>query len=56
MRDKPRPRELGGPTSRDELRRVAPGPYVVRLELGTRKLERPIVVQEWPADPLGRVH
>jgi photosystem II stability/assembly factor-like uncharacterized protein len=54
-RDQPRPRELGGPTSRDELRRVAAGDYVLRLTLGKRQLERHIVVQEWPADRLGRL-
>jgi len=54
-RDKPRPRELGGPTSRDDLRRVLPGEYVVRLTLGKRPLEQRIAVQDWPADRLGRL-
>jgi hypothetical protein len=54
-RDKPRPRELGGPTSRDELRRVAAGEYVLHLTLGRRQKERRIAVQEWPADRLGRL-
>ena len=54
-RDKPRPRELGGPTSRDDLRRVLPGEYVVRLTLGKRPLEQRIVVQDWPADRVGRL-
>jgi photosystem II stability/assembly factor-like uncharacterized protein len=55
LRDKPRPRELGGPTSRDELRRVLPGEYVVRVTVGSRTLERRITVREWPPDRLGRV-
>lgn len=55
-RDSARPRELGGPTSREELRQVSPGSYVVRLELGAHKLERRIVVVEWPPDRLGRLH
>ena len=54
-RDTPRPRELGGPTAREELRQVPPGSYAVRLELGSHKLERSIVVVEWPADRLGRL-
>jgi photosystem II stability/assembly factor-like uncharacterized protein len=54
-RDKPRPRELGGPTSRDELRRALAGEYVVRLTLGKRRLEQRIVVQDWPSDRLGRL-
>jgi len=54
-RDTARPRELGGPTSREELRQVPPGSYVIHLELGSRKLERRIVVAEWPADRLGRL-
>jgi hypothetical protein len=54
-RDKPRPRELGGPTSPADLKRVEPGEYVVQLTLGGRKLERRIVVKAWPADRLGRI-
>jgi len=54
-RDKPRPRELGGPTSRDELRRAPAGEYVVRLTLAKRRLEQRIVVQDWPPDRLGRL-
>ena len=54
-RDKPRPRELGGPTSRDELRRALAGEYVARLSLGKRRLEQRIVVQDWPPDRLGRL-
>jgi photosystem II stability/assembly factor-like uncharacterized protein len=54
-RDKARPRELGGPTSRDDLKRVEPGDYVVQLAVGSRKLVQHIVVREWPADRLGRI-
>jgi len=54
-RDKPRPRELGGPTARDELRRALAGEYVVRVTLGKRRLEQRIVVQDWPPDRLGRL-
>ena len=54
-RDKPRPRELGGPTARDELRRALAGDYVVRVSLGKRRLEQRIVVQDWPADRIGRL-
>ena len=55
LRDRPRPRELGGPTAPAELRRVLPGEYVVRLTLGERRLEQRIVVQDWPADRVGRL-
>jgi photosystem II stability/assembly factor-like uncharacterized protein len=54
-RDKARPREKGGPTSTAELKRVLPGNYVVHLTVGRAKLSQPIVVEEWPADKLGRV-
>lgn len=54
-RDKARPRELGGPTSREELKRVEPGDYVVQLAVGQRKLTQRIVVRDWPADRLGRI-
>jgi photosystem II stability/assembly factor-like uncharacterized protein len=54
-REKPRPRGLGDPTSRDELRRVGPGRYVVHLTLGARKLEQPIDVVDLPPDRLGRI-
>jgi len=54
-RDRPRPRGLGDPTSADELRRVGPGEYVVRLTLGKRKLERKITVIDLPPDRLGRI-
>ncbi|MGH7568393.1 MAG: VPS10 domain-containing protein, partial [Gemmatimonadales bacterium] len=55
MRDRPRARELGGPTSREELRRVLAGEYTVHLTVGKLKLERKVVVRDWPADRLGRV-
>jgi photosystem II stability/assembly factor-like uncharacterized protein len=54
-RDKPRPRGLGDPTTPEELRRVLPGDYVVRLTFGKRKLERPITVIDLPPDRLGRI-
>jgi photosystem II stability/assembly factor-like uncharacterized protein len=54
-RDKPQPRGLGGPTSREDLKRVEPGDYVAQLVAGSRKLTQRIVVREWPADRLGRV-
>ena len=54
-RDKPRPRELGGPVTPAELRRVAPGQYVVTLTVGSKKMKQPIVVTEWGEDRLGRV-
>jgi photosystem II stability/assembly factor-like uncharacterized protein len=46
-RDKPRPREKGGPTSTAELKRVEPGEYVVRLTVGKEKLERRVKVEAW---------
>jgi photosystem II stability/assembly factor-like uncharacterized protein len=55
LRDRPRPRELGGPTAPADLRRVQPGEYVIRLTLGERRLQQRIVVRDWPADPLGRL-
>ena len=54
-RDKPRPREKGGPTSTAELRRVEPGDYVVHLTVGKLKMEQPVKVQAWPADTVGWV-
>ena len=54
-RDRPRPREKGGPTDLTDLKQVLPGSYVVHLTVGKIKLERPIVVQDWPTDQLGRV-
>ncbi len=55
MRERPRPRELGGPTAAADLRRVPAGDYVAHLTLGSRKLEQHIVVRDWPADRLGRL-
>src|SRR2546422_8330629 len=49
-REKPRPREKGGPTSTAELKRVLPGEYVVHLTVGKLKLERKVTVQELPPD------
>ncbi len=54
--DKPRPRELGGPTSRDELREVLPGTYTVTLKVGDRELTQPVVVEAgWVEKTPGRV-
>ena len=54
-RDKPRPRELGGPTTREELKQVEPGEYVAHLTVGARQLSQRVAVREWPADRLGRL-
>jgi photosystem II stability/assembly factor-like uncharacterized protein len=54
--EKPRPRELGGPTSPQELRRILPGTYTVSLKVGDQKLERLIVVEEgWLERLPGRI-
>ncbi|MBX6363330.1 MAG: hypothetical protein IRZ00_05630 [Gemmatimonadetes bacterium] len=42
----PRPREMGGPLGRDELRRVLPGRYTVTLKVGDATFERPILVED----------
>ena len=47
-RDRPRPREKGGPTNPADLRRVLPGDYVVQLEVGGRKMRQTITVTDWP--------
>ncbi|MDB4948350.1 MAG: hypothetical protein JWM27_999 [Gemmatimonadetes bacterium] len=49
-RDRPRPRELGGPLGGD-LRRVEPGEYTVTLEVGGRKMQQKVTVRAWPATP-----
>jgi hypothetical protein len=49
-RDRPRPREKGGPTSQAELRRALPGEYVVLLDVSGRKMRQPITVTEWPQE------
>jgi hypothetical protein len=54
-RDKPRPREKGGPTTPAELRRVSAGDYLVTMTVGGKKMQRGIKVQDWPADRVGRV-
>ncbi len=41
----PRPRELGGPITPDELRQVLPGRYTVTLKVGDVTMTRPIVVE-----------
>ncbi|HET9982454.1 MAG TPA: hypothetical protein VFQ38_02655 [Longimicrobiales bacterium] len=42
----PRPREMGGPLDRDELRRVPAGRYTVTLKVGDATLEQPILVED----------
>jgi photosystem II stability/assembly factor-like uncharacterized protein len=54
-RDRPRPRELGGPTSAAELRRVEAGEYVVRAAVAGRRQQQGVLVAEWPQDALGRL-
>ncbi|MBI4539459.1 MAG: hypothetical protein HY704_08125 [Gemmatimonadetes bacterium] len=52
----PRPRELGGPLSEDELRNVLPGLYVVELKIGETTLRQTILVEEgWVERTPGRV-
>jgi hypothetical protein len=51
-RDKPRPRELGGPVKRDELKRVLPGEYIVHLSAGREKLETRVSVSAWESTPV----
>ncbi len=54
--DRPRPRELGGPTSSADLREVLPGEYVVSLKVGESEFEQTIVVEEgWIERMPGRV-
>ena len=54
--EKPRPRELGGPTSADELKRVLPGEYTVELKVGDETLRQPLVVETgWVEKEPGRV-
>ncbi len=55
-RDRPRPREKGGPTDPADLKQVLAGSYVVHLRTtGSVTLERPVTVVDWPSDRLGRV-
>jgi len=42
----PRPRELGGPTTPDELRQVLGGRYTVSIKVGSKTLTRDIVVED----------
>ncbi len=42
----PRPRELGGPTSRNELREVLPGTYSVSLRIGDETMTQTFQVHE----------
>ena len=43
---RPRPRELGGPTSPNELRQVLPGTYVVELDAAGAKQTQRIQVED----------
>jgi photosystem II stability/assembly factor-like uncharacterized protein len=55
-RDRPRARELGGPTTPAELRRVLGGEYTITIKAAGLTLTRQVVVRpEWPDDRLGRV-
>ncbi|HEX7118876.1 MAG TPA: hypothetical protein VF212_08820 [Longimicrobiales bacterium] len=52
----PRPRRLGDPTSRDELRKVPPGTYTVTLEAGEHTMTRTLVIEKgWPERNHGRI-
>jgi hypothetical protein len=53
---KPRPRELGGPTSPNELRQVLPGTYVVELDAaGTKQTQNVQVEDGWVENTPGRL-
>ncbi len=53
---KERPRELGGPTSREELREVLPGRYSVTLKVGDQTFTRVFeVIQGWEEKTPGRI-
>lgn len=55
-REEPRPRELGGPTEPDELRRVRPGTFEVTLEAGEATFTRTVVVKGgWIRRTPGRI-
>jgi photosystem II stability/assembly factor-like uncharacterized protein len=54
-RDRPRPRELGGPTAAAELKRVPAGEYTVTLTVGGRTLRTRVTVREWPLESGGGV-
>ena len=54
-RDKPRPRELGGPTDPKELKRVESGEYVVPLSVAGKKLAQKVRIDEWREGKLGGV-
>ncbi|MDB4887787.1 MAG: hypothetical protein JWN79_3225 [Gemmatimonadetes bacterium] len=54
-RDRPRPRELGGPTDPRDLRRVEPGEYLVTMSVGGRRMTQRVRVEEWPAGRVGRI-
>lgn len=53
---KPRPRELGGPITPQELRQVAPGTYSVTLKVGSNTMTRTFaVLKGWDIKTPGRV-
>ena len=54
-RDKPRPRELGGPTDPKELKRIESGEYVVLLSVAGKKLAQKVRIDEWREGKLGGV-
>jgi photosystem II stability/assembly factor-like uncharacterized protein len=54
-RDRPRPRERGGPVTAADLRRVQAGAYVVTLSVAGRRFQQRVTVRDWPPDRLGRV-
>ena len=52
----PRPREMDGLLSSDDLRDVLPGEYVVSLKVGDTTLKQSIVVEEgWVERMPGRI-
>ncbi len=54
--DDPRPREMDGPLSSDDLRDVLPGEYVVSVKVGDTTLKQSIVVEEgWVERMPGRI-
>jgi hypothetical protein len=54
MRDKPRPRAMGEPTTPFELRTAGAGAYTVTMTVGGVTMRQPVVLREWPADRRGR--
>jgi photosystem II stability/assembly factor-like uncharacterized protein len=54
MRDKPRPRAMGEPTTPFELRTAGAGAYTVTMTVAGVTMRQPVVLREWPADRRGR--